>query len=114
MDWDVLALGGKGVTIQIDKNGDGIIEKTITATAESASDELRLLTGTIVDADPNTLSRKDKNGVITAYMEFPLVILSLRNFKNSQPCRLKTISAKPISSFCLFLLKLSLIFPVFW
>ncbi|MFA6565245.1 MAG: hypothetical protein WCT48_00720 [Candidatus Paceibacterota bacterium] len=26
----------------------------------------RLLTGTIVDADPNTLSRKDKNGV-TAY-----------------------------------------------
>ncbi|MFA5830897.1 MAG: hypothetical protein WC878_03655 [Candidatus Paceibacterota bacterium] len=54
-----------------DKSSNGVIEKTITTGAESASDELRLLTGTIVDVDPDTLSRKDKKGVITAYIELP-------------------------------------------
>ncbi|MFA5831347.1 MAG: NosD domain-containing protein [Candidatus Paceibacterota bacterium] len=69
--WGNIDQGQKGVTVGIDKNGDGIIEKTITATAESVSDELRLLTGTIVDINPNTVNRKDKNGVITAYIELP-------------------------------------------
>ncbi|MFA5831349.1 MAG: hypothetical protein WC878_05965 [Candidatus Paceibacterota bacterium] len=48
-----------------------MIEKTITTTAESASDELRLLTGTIVDVDPDTINRQNKNGTITAYIELP-------------------------------------------
>jgi len=33
VDWEVLLLGGKGVTLQVDSNGDGVFEQTITSDA---------------------------------------------------------------------------------
>lgn len=71
IDWNALANGEKGVTMQIDTNSDGIPEKTIKFGAKLTGDEYRLLTETIVDIDPDTLNRKNTNGVITAYIELP-------------------------------------------
>ncbi|MCX5991283.1 MAG: PKD domain-containing protein [Chloroflexi bacterium] len=39
VDWDALAQGNKGVTVQIDSNGDGTIDKSITVGAELSHDE---------------------------------------------------------------------------
>lgn len=67
-----LARGEDGVTLFIDKNGDGIFEKTITVGAELTGDEYRLLIETVVDIDPDTLNRKNGSGVMTAYIELPV------------------------------------------
>jgi len=40
VDWDALARGERGVTVEIDQDGDGVFEKTIQAGSEFTGDEL--------------------------------------------------------------------------
>jgi PKD domain len=71
IDWDALSQGEEGVTIQIDINGDGIIEETITSDDILTIDEFILQTETSIDINPDTLNLKSKGEWITAYIEFP-------------------------------------------
>ena len=71
IDWQALSQGEKGATLQIDVDGDGVFEKTITADNDLTYDEFILQTETIVDFDPDTLNLKSKGQWITAYIELP-------------------------------------------
>jgi parallel beta-helix repeat protein len=71
IDWEALLQGEKGVTLQIDADGDGEFEQIITADSELASDEFILQTETVVDFVPDTLNLKSKGKFITAYIELP-------------------------------------------
>ncbi len=46
-------------------------EKIIQFGSELTADGYRLLTETVVDTYPNTINRKNGNGVMTAYIELP-------------------------------------------
>ncbi|MCK4347280.1 MAG: hypothetical protein KAW47_01570, partial [Thermoplasmatales archaeon] len=52
IDWDVLSQGEKGVTVQIDSDGDGIFEQTVTADNELSQEEF--LTPTLPVHNINT------------------------------------------------------------
>jgi len=71
IDWDVLSQCENGVTIQIDINGDGIIEETITSDDILTIDEFILQTETSIEINPDTLNLKSNGEWITAYIEFP-------------------------------------------
>lgn len=71
IDWQALALGEKGVTLQIDVEGDGIFEKTVISDSDLTYDEFILQTETIIDFDPDTLNLESKGKVVTAYIELP-------------------------------------------
>lgn len=71
INWAALSSGEKGVTLQIDADGDGTFEKTITSDEELTQDEFILQTETIIDIDPDTLNRKSKGKWITCYIELP-------------------------------------------
>ena len=71
IDWDALSQGKKGVTLQIDADGDGVFEKTVTADNNLTYDEFILQTETIIDFDPDTLNLEDKGKSVTTYIELP-------------------------------------------
>jgi hypothetical protein len=71
IDWAVLSLGGEGVMVKVDSNGDGIFEYTFTSDSELNHDEFVLQTETTMDFDPDTLNLKSKGEWVTAYIEFP-------------------------------------------
>ena len=52
IDWDVLSQGEKGVTVQIDSDGDGVFERTVTADNELFQEEF--LTPTLPVHNINT------------------------------------------------------------
>ena len=52
IDWDVLSQGEKGVTVQIDSDGDGVFERTVTADNELSQEEF--LTPTLPVHNINT------------------------------------------------------------
>lgn len=72
VDIAALAQGLPGVTIKIDKNGDGIFEKVVTADSTLTADEFVLQTDTVVDFVPDTLNLQSKGKVVTVYIELPL------------------------------------------
>lgn len=71
IDWDALSQGGEGVTVQIDSDGDGIFEQTITSDNELTHDEFMLQTATTIDFDPDTLNLRSKGKFVTVYIELP-------------------------------------------
>ena len=71
IDWDALSQGEKGVTLQIDADGDGVFEETVTADNDLTYDEFILQTETIIDFDPDTLNLLDKGKFVTTYIELP-------------------------------------------
>ena len=71
IDWDALAEGEEGVTIQIDSDGDGEFEDTVTSDEELTQDEFVLQTETVIDFDPDTLNLKSKGKFVTVYIELP-------------------------------------------
>jgi len=71
IDWDALSRGEEGVTVQIDSDGDGVFEQTITADNEFTHNEFMLQTATTIDFDPETLNLKSKGKYVTVYIELP-------------------------------------------
>ena len=71
VDWDALSQGEDGVTIQIDSDGDGEFEDTITEDNELTGDEFILQTATTIDFDPDTLNLKSERKSVAVYIEFP-------------------------------------------
>jgi PKD repeat protein len=71
IDWDALAQGEEGVTVQIDSDGNGVFEHTFTSDNELNYDDFMLQTATTIDIDPDVLNLKSKGKWITAYIEFP-------------------------------------------
>jgi hypothetical protein len=71
VNWDALSLGEKGVTVQVDSDGDGVFEHTFTSDGELTHEEFVLQTETTIDFDPDALNLKSKGEWVTAYIEFP-------------------------------------------
>ena len=71
IDWNTLDEGVRGVTLEIDSDGDGIFEKVVTADSTLTAEEFALQTDTIVDFVPDTLNLQSKGKVVTAYIELP-------------------------------------------
>jgi len=71
IDWDALSQGEKGVTVQVDSDGDGEFEDTFTSDDELTGGEFILQTATTVDFDPDTLNLKSKGKYVTVYIELP-------------------------------------------
>jgi len=71
IDWDALAQGEEGVTVQIDSDGDGTFEKTFTADSELTHDEFMLQTATTIDFEPDALNLMSKGKFVTVYIELP-------------------------------------------
>lgn len=65
IDWNVLSQGGEGVTVQIDFDGDGTFELTITTGSTF------IFIPATIDIDPDTLNLNSKIKWVTAYIEFP-------------------------------------------
>ncbi len=65
IDWETLSQGGEGVTVQIDFDGDGTPELTIT------TDSTFTFVPAAIDIDPNTLNLNSKIKWVTAYIELP-------------------------------------------
>jgi len=71
INWEALAQGEEGVTVQIDSDGDGVFERTIASDSELTGDEFVLQTRTTIDFDPDVLNLKSKSQYVTAYVELP-------------------------------------------
>lgn len=71
IDWDALSQGEEGVTIQIDSDGDGTFEESISADNALTNDEFLLQTATTIDFDPDTLNLTSKGKFVTVYIELP-------------------------------------------
>ncbi len=71
IDWTTLSEGEEGVSIQIDVDGDGTFERTITSDEELTQDEFILQTETTIDIDPDTLNINSTGTWITCYIELP-------------------------------------------
>jgi hypothetical protein len=71
IDWQKLAEGEKGVTLQIDVDGDGVFEKTVIADNDLTYDEFILQTETVIDFDPDILNLKSEGKFVTVYIELP-------------------------------------------
>lgn len=71
VDWDKLAQGENGVSLQIDSNADGVFENTITAGATLNNDDITVQTKTVVDFNPDTLNLESKGKVVTIFIELP-------------------------------------------
>ena len=65
IDWDVLSQGGEGVTVQMDFDGDGTFELTITTGSTF------IFIPATIDIDPDTLNLNSKIKWVTAYIELP-------------------------------------------
>ena len=71
IDWDAVARGDEGVTVEVDSDGDGEFERTFTAGSELTGDQFILHTETFIDFDPDVLNLRARGGVVTAYIELP-------------------------------------------
>ena len=71
INWSTLSQGGKGVTVQIDSDGDDEFEYTFTVDGELTYDEFMLQTATTIDFDPDTLNLQSKGKWVTTYIELP-------------------------------------------
>ncbi|MCK4736228.1 MAG: right-handed parallel beta-helix repeat-containing protein [Methanophagales archaeon] len=71
INWDALSQGKEGVTVQVDSDGDGVFEQTITADGELTYDEFMLQTATTIDFDPDTLNLQRKGKWVTTYTALP-------------------------------------------
>ena len=71
IDWDALSQGEEGVTVQVDSDGDGTFEQTVTSDGELTYDEFVLQTETNIDFDPDVLNLKSKDNYVTTYIELP-------------------------------------------
>jgi len=71
INWNDLSQGEDGINIQIDADGDGTFEQTITADNELTHDEFMLQTETIIDINPDTLNLNSSGNWITCYIELP-------------------------------------------
>ena len=71
VDWSALSQERDGVTVQIDSDGDGIFEQTITSDNELTHDEFMLQTATTIDFDPAELNLKSKGTYVTVFIELP-------------------------------------------
>ena len=65
IDWDALSQGKEGVTVQLDFDGDGTFELTITTGSSFLS------VSAIIDFDPDTLSLTSAGKWGTCYIELP-------------------------------------------
>lgn len=65
IDWEALSQDSDGVTVQIDFDGDGTFELTITAGSTF------IFVPAAIDIDPDTLNLKSKIKWVTAYIELP-------------------------------------------
>jgi hypothetical protein len=71
VDWDALAQGDLGVTVQADLNIDGVFERSFASDGILTQDEFMLQTDTVVNFQPDTLNLKSKGEVVTVYIELP-------------------------------------------
>jgi len=71
IDWDAVSQGDQGVTVQIDSDGHGEFEDTVTSDEELTQDEFVLKTETTIDFDPDRLNLKSKGKFVTVYIELP-------------------------------------------
>ncbi len=71
IDWNVISMGGEGIILQIDANGDGIFEKTVTAGSNLTRDQFILQTETTINFDPDTLNLRSKGQFVTVYIKLP-------------------------------------------
>lgn len=71
IDWENLKAGGRGAVMNIDTDGDGIIEHKVYSDGELTQEEVILQTKTTIDFDPDTLNVKNGNGLATVYIELP-------------------------------------------
>ena len=65
IDWETLSQGGEGVTVQIDFDGDGTFELTITTNSTFT------FVPAAIDIEPDTLNLKSNIKWVTAYIELP-------------------------------------------
>ena len=65
IDWETLSQGGEGVTVQIDLDGDGTFELTITTNSTFT------FVPTTISIEPDTLNLKSNIKWVTAYIELP-------------------------------------------
>ncbi|MEO0130922.1 MAG: NosD domain-containing protein [candidate division WOR-3 bacterium] len=61
----------KGITLQIDEDGDGIFEKTLTSDIILTYEEFIIQTNTSIDFQPDTFNLKTKGEFVTVYIELP-------------------------------------------
>jgi hypothetical protein len=71
VNWAALSAGGEGVTLEIDADGDDIIERTVIADEDLTSEEFTLQTETTVDFEPDVLNLGNRAKVVTVYIELP-------------------------------------------
>lgn len=71
IDWDALAQGEDGVTVQVDSDGDGAFERTITGGSELTGEDFIPKVEVVVTIDPETLNLQARGKWITAYIELP-------------------------------------------
>ncbi|MCD6298222.1 MAG: metallophosphoesterase [Deltaproteobacteria bacterium] len=71
IDWKVLSADEAGATVQIDSDGDGAFEQTVTADNDLTHDEFILQVKTSVDFEPDTLNLKSEGKFVTVYIELP-------------------------------------------
>jgi hypothetical protein len=71
VNWVALSMGEEGVILQIDSDGDGVFEQSLTSDKELTYNEFMLQTATTIDFDPNTLNLKSKGSLTTVYIELP-------------------------------------------
>jgi hypothetical protein len=70
IDWDALALGGEGVTVQVDSNGDGVVEYTFTSDSELTRAEFIQQTGGYSVGDINKDGTVDIFDLVTVVIAF--------------------------------------------
>ena len=71
VDYESLAEGKVRINIEIDKDGDGIIEQAFISDGELTQDEFILQTETEINCDPDTINLKKKGKWITCLVELP-------------------------------------------
>lgn len=71
IDWDALLNSEVGITLQIDQNGDKIIDKIFIAGDTFNQTDIFLQNNTIIDFEPDTLNL-ESNGIATVYIELPI------------------------------------------
>ncbi len=98
VDWEALEWGGDGVTLQIDEDGDGVFEQTVTADSELTQDEFILQTETVVNCNPDNLNLTSNGKWVTCYIELPddfdanQIDVSSIMLDNSAPAQLKPVA----------------------
>jgi hypothetical protein len=72
IDWDALAQGELGVTVQADHDIDGVFERSFASDGILTQGEFMLQTDTVVNFQPDTLNLISKGEAVTVYIELPI------------------------------------------